>query len=115
MFLGTIKKKLIGRKATILEEIDKLSHEKVSDGQIKDSGDEALSATMEKLQSSLQQTEISELRLIDDAIERLEKGEYGFCVDCETHISERRLETFPYAARCIICQEAQEQGQPIEK
>jgi len=85
-----------------------LAHEKVSDGQVQDSGDEALSLTMENLQNSLQQTEMDELKLIDGALNRIDKGEYGVCLDCGTPISERRLETFPYAARCIICQEALE-------
>lgn len=86
----------------------KLSQEKVSDGQVQDSGDEALSISMENLQNSLQENEMGELRLLESALERIEKGEYGICIDCGEQISERRLETFPYAARCIVCQEAYE-------
>jgi DnaK suppressor protein len=107
-FLDKIKEKLITRKAAMLEKINKPSHAELADGQILDSGDEASFAAMEKLQNSLQKNEISELKLIDDALERLGKGEYGFCLDCEEHISEQRLETFPYVARCIVCQEEQE-------
>ena len=90
-------------------DLSKSSSEKVSDGQVQDSGDEALSHTMEKLQDSLQKTEIDELRLIEEALARLEKDEYGICIDCDEQISERRLENFPYAARCIVCQEAFEE------
>jgi len=89
-------------------QLSKLSQEKVSDGQVQDSGDEALSISMENLQNSLQETEMGELRLIESALDRMAKGEYGICIDCGEQISERRLETFPYAARCIICQEAHE-------
>ena len=85
------------------------SQEKVSDGQVQDSGDEALSLTMEKLKNSLEQTEIDEFRLVEDALKRIEKGEYGFCIDCQDPISDRRLENFPYVARCIVCQEALEE------
>ena len=107
-FIQKIKQSLAKRKSEMSLQLLDLSHEKVSDGQVQDSGDEALSLTMENLQNSLQQTEMDELNLIDGALNRIAKGEYGICLDCGTPISERRLETFPYAARCIICQEALE-------
>jgi DnaK suppressor protein len=104
--LDTIKSNLLKRKAEMNSQLFTHSHEKVTDGQVQDSADEALSLSMEKLQDSLQKTELDELRLIENALHRLDKGEYGVCVDCGEHISERRLENFPYAARCIVCQEA---------
>ncbi len=107
--LEKIKQNLTTRKADMTNQLTKHSSEKVSDGQVQDSGDEALSLSMEKLQNSLQRSEIDEIRLIDDALSRLDRGEYGLCVDCSEPISDRRLENFPYAARCIVCQEAFEQ------
>jgi DnaK suppressor protein len=107
--LERVKKKLFDRKSEMIEDLDLLTKDRVSDGQVQDSGDEALTLTLEKLNTSLEQTEIDELRSIDDAISRLDKGEYGFCVDCSEPISSKRLETFPYAARCIVCQEAAEE------
>lgn len=107
--LERVKRKLFDRKSEMIEDLDLLTKDRVSDGQVQDSGDEALTLTLEKLNTSLEQTEIDELRLIDDAISRLDKGEYGFCVDCSEPISSKRLETFPYAARCIVCQEAAEE------
>lgn len=107
-FIKKIKDLLIQRKNEMNAQLQNLSHEKVSDGQVQDSGDEALSLTMESLQNSLQKTEIDELKLIDGALNRIERGEYGVCIDCGEPISERRLENFPYAARCIVCQEALE-------
>jgi len=105
-FLNTIKEKLLQRKDEMTQMLSKSTHEKVSDGQVQDTADEALSITMEALQNSLQQSEIDELRMIDDAIARIDKGEFGFCIDCEEHISEKRLEHYPYAARCVVCQES---------
>jgi len=106
--LEKVRKKLLDRREIMMQELTELSSEKVSDGQVQDSGDEALTLTMEKLQTSLEQTEIDELRLIDDALGRIKKSEYGFCIDCAQSIADRRLETFPYAARCIVCQETVE-------
>ena len=96
---------MVERRGELLADLSKMSSEHTSDGHVQDSGDEALALTMEKLADSLLQTEIDEINLISDAIARIEKGEFGFCIDCEEQISEKRLETFPYAARCIVCQE----------
>ena len=108
-FIEAMKKNLIYRRSEMAGKLSKQSQEKVSDGQVQDSGDEALSLSMEKLQNTLQQTEMDEIRLIDDALERIEKDEYGVCIDCASPIPERRLETFPFAARCVACQEKLEQ------
>jgi len=108
-FISKIKSTLETRKREMDSQLAKQSHEKLTDGVVQDSADEVLSLSMEKLQSSLQQTEIDELHLMEDALARIEKGEYGVCVDCGEPISEKRLEYFPYAARCIVCQEAFEQ------
>lgn len=108
-FIEKIKVKLLDRRQEMLQELSDLSNEKVSNDQVKDSGDEAVSLSMEKLKTSLEQNEIDELNLIDDALNRIAKGEYGLCIDCGEPISNVRIETSPYAARCIICQEAAEE------
>ncbi|MGH8939112.1 MAG: TraR/DksA family transcriptional regulator [Actinomycetes bacterium] len=41
---------------------------------------------------------------IDDAIRRLADGTYGQCEDCRAAIPRKRLETIPYARRCVACQ-----------
>lgn len=43
------------------------------------------------------------------ALERLESGSYGACVDCGDKINEERLAFRPEAARCLPCQEKFEQ------
>lgn len=44
-----------------------------------------------------------ELRRIDAALERLEEGEYGYCVECGEGIDPKRLEIDPAAPRCRDC------------
>jgi RNA polymerase-binding protein DksA len=43
------------------------------------------------------------LNYLDDALKRIEKGEYGFCLDCGTLIDRERLEAVPHAQLCIKC------------
>ena len=47
-------------------------------------GDEALSASMDKLQNSLERTEIDEVNSISSALSRLDRGDYGDCIDCRS-------------------------------
>ena len=49
------------------------------------------------------------LQLIEDALERLSKGEYGKCQDCGEMISEARLKVRPYAVFCIKCKTKREE------
>jgi DnaK suppressor protein len=43
------------------------------------------------------------LNYLDDALKRIEKGEYGFCIDCGNLIDKERLEAVPHAQLCIKC------------
>jgi DnaK suppressor protein len=45
------------------------------------------------------------LREISDALERIEHGSYGICMDCEEPISVKRLDAVPWARYCVTCQE----------
>jgi len=108
-FVNKMKNDMLKRREELTKLLSGMVKEEWSEkGQVKDSADEALSSSMDKLQSSLEATEIGELKLIDGALSRLERNEYGLCVDCGKPISTVRLEIYPYAARCIACQEALE-------
>jgi RNA polymerase-binding transcription factor len=50
------------------------------------------------------------LQLIQEALERMEIGEYGACVACGGEMQPKRLDAVPWARHCIGCQEKQEQG-----
>jgi DnaK suppressor protein len=41
------------------------------------------------------------LRLIDEALARVENGTYGICADCGEQIGIERLKVLPFALRCI--------------
>ncbi len=42
------------------------------------------------------------------ALERIERGEYGICVQCGKEISPERLEAVPHARLCIECKSKEE-------
>ena len=49
------------------------------------------------------------LKLIEEALKRLEKGEYGRCQECGEPISEGRLKIRPYAVFCVKCKTKREE------
>jgi len=42
---------------------------------------------------------------LDRALQAISEGTYGICIDCEEPISLKRLETIPWASRCVGCQQ----------
>ncbi|MFO0790204.1 MAG: TraR/DksA C4-type zinc finger protein [Pirellulales bacterium] len=48
------------------------------------------------------------LSSIDHALERIQDGTFGKCVQCEGQISKARLNAIPYTPVCIKCAELQE-------
>jgi DnaK suppressor protein len=53
---------------------------------------------------ALRDKSVAHLEDVEQAIERLDDGSYGRCIDCGEPIPGPRLEALPWAARCIACQ-----------
>ena len=51
-----------------------------------------------------------ELNQVNQALARLDAGEYGFCQSCGDQIGEMRLRALPYATLCIGCAEGAEES-----
>ena len=54
---------------------------------------------------SLLATEEDTLGLIEAALERVEDGDYGKCVECGGVVAKTRLNAIPYTPVCIRCAE----------
>src|SRR5438034_11242093 len=57
----------------------------------------------EDLEFALIQMKSETLNKINDALHRLEQGDYGYCYDCGEEIAEKRLRALPFAVRCKDC------------
>jgi len=73
-----------------------------------DSLDIASSARDREITFMLKSRELDELRAIEDAIERIDRDDYGICASCEDPIELKRLEAIPWARFCRSCQEEME-------
>jgi DnaK suppressor protein len=54
---------------------------------------------------SLNGLDYIQLRLIDEALDRIASGDYGVCLNCDRPIPAKRLDALPWARYCIPCQE----------
>jgi len=53
----------------------------------------------------LNSLDYGQLRLVNEAIDRLDLGDYGTCLRCEEPIPPKRLHALPWARYCVPCQE----------
>ena len=75
-----------------------------------DPADMAANAYTKELLVSMSDNDRQLLNLIDEALERIEDGEYGKCVRCGSALPEKRLDAVPWARHCVQCQDLQERG-----
>jgi DnaK suppressor protein len=73
-----------------------------------DSGDESLATALADFNMATLDRHVQGLRDIEAALQRVKKEEYGVCVDCGDDIPFNRLQAYPTAKRCIVCQEQRE-------
>lgn len=70
-----------------------------------DLADQASDSYRKEFLYSLSDNERETLRLVDNALQRIEDGTYEECQNCGDEIGERRLQAIPWAQHCIDCQE----------
>ena len=67
------------------------------------------------IELALIQMKSETLSKINDALARLEQGDYGNCFECGSEIAEKRLRALPFAVRCRACEEARENAEQRER
>jgi len=73
--------------------------------QVANIADDAVQSYERQLMMGLGEKEFEKLRLVEEAIEKLDEGQYGICLECEELISEERLTVLPFASHCVDCLE----------
>ena len=73
-----------------------------------DEGDLAIISHARELFYNLQEGDLARLRSIEEAMEAIDRGQYGECIRCDDDINEKRLEVVPWATMCVRCQEEAE-------
>ena len=106
-----IREKLTERRTKLMTRIQELVRmpAQVVAG---DKVDQAI-ASLEREDASMHlQAEISELHEIQDALKRIDSGEYGMCENCGKRIGAARQTALPSAILCLKCKEEEERESP---
>jgi|SRR5215469_12312381 len=71
----------------------------------KDEGDRAAASTEAEMSVAQRSQAEGLLRVVTAALQRINEGKFGECLNCGQDIGTRRLEAIPWARYCITCQE----------
>lgn len=114
VMLAYFRTKLLDWKAEIVREADMLLHELQEEGgmQEPDITDRASIETEVALEFRTRDRQRKLISKIDEAVERIEKGEYGYCEETGEPIGIKRLEARPVATLSV---EAQERHERLER
>ena len=105
-------KKILVEKRNYL--IGKMSGKKNTEDSAaeRDRGDDSDKATASRdleMNYILSNRERDELKGIEKALERIEKGTYGICEMCDAKIGKKRLMVLPLTPYCLDCQSEMEE------
>ena len=73
-----------------------------------DTGDESMANALADFNVAVVDRHVHELRDIEATFRRIKDATYGVCIDCGDEIGFDRLQAYPTAKRCIVCQEKHE-------
>lgn len=86
------------------------AEEETNEESTQDIADKAVSSYTREFLYSLTDGERTVLLQIDEALGRIEEGTYGYCGNCGTQLSDKRLTAVPWTPYCVDCQELSEKG-----
>ncbi|HET7208816.1 MAG TPA: TraR/DksA family transcriptional regulator [Terriglobales bacterium] len=75
-----------------------------SDAAAADIVDRAVTTYMRELNFSQSENETQLLQMVNGALQRMDDGTYGQCLNCGREIGLKRLEAVPWTHLCIECQ-----------
>ena len=100
-----VREELLRMRAELLREVSEsyaTCRELGQDG-VADIGDMSANAYSRDVLFNLSEAQRRQIRDIDAALERIDKGEYGVCMNCGDEIAPRRMEVRPFSRYCIDC------------
>ncbi len=93
---------LKARRAELTKELLEIE-DRLDDEPPKDWEDRASERQSDEVLEALGSQDLTELRQIDAALERLAAGTYGECAKCGEDIAPERLKAVPAAPLCAAC------------
>lgn len=94
--------RLFGRRNELLDRLRRIEGD-LDIPRSHDDDDRATEREDEEVLESLGEAGLAELKAIEAALVRIDKGTYGRCAKCGQPMSEERLDAVPHAALCMEC------------
>ena len=85
------------------------------DRDVYDEGETSEVDIQDDIEFALIQMKTETLQRINEALNRLEDGTYGYCFECGEEIARPRLRALPFAVRCKECEQARENAELRER
>ena len=96
-------------KSELMEEVDRtVDHMKDEAANFPDPADRATQEEEFSLELRTRDRERKLIKKIDDTMDLINSGEYGYCETCGVEIGLKRLEARPTATQCIDCKSLDE-------
>ncbi|MFC3149666.1 TraR/DksA family transcriptional regulator [Litoribrevibacter euphylliae] len=106
MDLDHVKTKLLEQKEQIERRVNAISSDlNRSEPMSQDFSEQATEQENLDVLHALEHEGKEELILINQALARLQSGEYGLCRECGEEINPARLDALPFVTTCISCAE----------
>ena len=105
------RKLLAAKKESIIRKLtDTITESKEMESNVaQDLVDKAETSYTKEFLLSLSDGEREQLLQIDEALKRLDHGDFGLCQVCHKEIGTKRLKAIPWTSLCINCQEKAEE------
>jgi len=96
-------------KQQLMEEVDRTVHHMQDEAaNFPDPNDRATQESEFTMELRTRDRERKLIKKIDESLENIDRGEYGYCEECGIEIGVRRLEARPTATLCIDCKSLDE-------
>jgi DnaK suppressor protein len=111
--LEYFKKKLETRQDELVKAINRTEQQgrEADDDPTVDLADKAANSYTKEFLFGQTHADRSTLQLVLEALDRIRKGTFGECVECEEEVQQKRLEAVPWTRYCLNCQQKEEQGE----
>ena len=108
-----IKRNLLAQRNTLLSEAEEALNALPGQTIFPDMGDQASAEIDRSFMLRLRGREQRLLKKIEQAIEKIESGNFGVCDACGEEISLERLKARPVTTMCIFCKTEQEEEEKL--
>jgi len=100
---------LLNWKRELMEEVDRTVHHMQDEAaNFPDPNDRATQESEFTMELRTRDRERKLIKKIDESLDNLENGDYGYCEQCGVEIGVQRLEARPTASLCIDCKSLDE-------